>query len=183
MWDLRWVLLGLGALVLVGVYLWSRGILSRDMLPALPRRKQRMEPSIGEPAAPPQPAVPEPPPLVETVSEEEKAHPPPDRIVALRLVPRGGCKIDFRVPYTSRKATSKLYSMIIDGREESAGVLDGVVPVTVRSGKVMVEVSVRDAPFRLPVQPVYVANTMNDCSSRALALEIGSAGEALLVWK
>ena len=49
MWDLRWVLLGLGALVLVGVYLWSRGIVSRDMLPALPRRKQRTEPSIGEP--------------------------------------------------------------------------------------------------------------------------------------
>ena len=49
MWDLRWVLMGLGALVLVGVYLWSRGIVSRDMLPTLPRRKDRTEPSIGEP--------------------------------------------------------------------------------------------------------------------------------------
>lgn len=86
MWDLRWVLLGLGALVLVGVYLWSRGILSRDMLPALPRRKPRTEPSIGEPLQPPPP--PEVPSLVETVSEEEKARPAPDRIVALRLVPR-----------------------------------------------------------------------------------------------
>jgi cell division protein ZipA len=86
MWDLRWVLLGLGALVLVGVYLWSRGIVSRDMLPALPRRKPRTEPSIGEPLQPPPP--PEVPSLVETVSEEEKARPAPDRIVALRLVPR-----------------------------------------------------------------------------------------------
>lgn len=87
MWDLRWVLLGLGALVLVGVYLWSRGIVSRDMLPALPRRKARTEPSIGEPLPPPPP--PEIPSLVETVSEEEKARPAPDRIVALRLLPRG----------------------------------------------------------------------------------------------
>jgi cell division protein ZipA len=87
MWDLRWVLLGLGALVLIGVYLWSRGIVSRDMLPALPRRKPRTEPSIGEPS--PEPIVAEPPPLVETVSEEERARPPPDRIVALRLIPRG----------------------------------------------------------------------------------------------
>jgi len=86
MWDLRWVLLGLGAVVLVGVYLWTRGILSRDMLPALPRRKPRTEPSMGEP---PRPALPESPSLVETVSEEEKARPRPDRIVALRLVPRG----------------------------------------------------------------------------------------------
>ena len=105
--------------------------------------------------------------------------------VALPLVPPGSCKVDFSVPYASRKASSKLYSMIINGREESACVLDGVVPLTVRTGKVMVEVSVRDAPFRLPVQQVYVANTLNDCASatRALALEIGSAGEALLVWK
>jgi cell division protein ZipA len=90
MWDLRWVLLGLGALVLVGVYLWSRGIVSRDMLPTLPRRKQRTEPVISEPPPVAAPA-PEPPPasLVQTVSEEEKARPPPDRIVALRLVPRG----------------------------------------------------------------------------------------------
>jgi cell division protein ZipA len=95
MWDLRWVLLGLGALVLVGVYLWSRGIVSRNLLPALPRRKhQRTEPIIGDPPPPipaPQPVAPAtPPPLVETVSEEEKARPPPDRIVALRLVPRAG---------------------------------------------------------------------------------------------
>jgi cell division protein ZipA len=88
MWDLRWVLLGLGALVLVGVYLWSRGIVSRDLLPALQRRRARTEPSIGE-VPPAAPAAPASPSLVETVSEEEKARPPPDRIVALRLVPRG----------------------------------------------------------------------------------------------
>src|SRR5262245_9100335 len=87
MWDLRWVLLGLGALVLIAVYLWSRGIVSRDMLPSMPRRKERTEPSIGEPPAV-EPA-PQPTSLVETVSEEEKARPGPERVVALRLVPRG----------------------------------------------------------------------------------------------
>lgn len=84
MWDLRWVLIGLGALVLVGVYLWSRGIVRRDMLPALPRRRQRTEPTLDAPEA--AVTVDEPPSLVETVSEEEKKA--PDRIVALRLVPR-----------------------------------------------------------------------------------------------
>jgi cell division protein ZipA len=90
MWDLRWVLLGLGALVLIGVYLWTRGFVSRDMLPAMPRRKPRTEPSIGEPSPPAvEPAL-EAPSLVETVSEEEQARPAPDRIVALRLIPRNG---------------------------------------------------------------------------------------------
>jgi cell division protein ZipA len=68
------------------VYLWSRGLVSRDLLPKLPRRTERTEPVIGDtPAAP----APEPPSLVATVSEEEKARPAPDRIVALRLIPRG----------------------------------------------------------------------------------------------
>jgi cell division protein ZipA len=84
MWDLRWVLLGLGALVVVGVYLWSRGIVSRRLLSTLPRLRERTEPRIGsEP-----PATDSQPPLVATVSEEERARPGPDRIVALRLVPR-----------------------------------------------------------------------------------------------
>ena len=90
MWDLRWVLLGLGALVLIAVYLWTRGIVSRDMLPTLPRRKERTEPRIGgEPTPSPVEPASQPPSLVETVSEEEKARPGPDRVVALRLVPRG----------------------------------------------------------------------------------------------
>jgi cell division protein ZipA len=57
------------------------------MLPALPRRKERTEPSIGEP--PPAEPAPQPESLVQTVSEEEKARPGPERVVALRLVPRG----------------------------------------------------------------------------------------------
>ncbi len=88
MWDLRWVLLGLGALVVVAVYLWSRGILSRNLLPKLPRRKERTEPSLGDEPAPAQAAA-DPAPLVTTVSAAESARPGPDRIVALRLVPRG----------------------------------------------------------------------------------------------
>jgi len=90
MWDLRWVLLGLGALVLVAVYLWSRGFVSRDMLPTLPRRKERTEPIISEPSqGTAATAAASSESLVQTVSEEEKARPAPDRIVALRLIPRG----------------------------------------------------------------------------------------------
>jgi len=86
MWDLRWVLLGLGALVVVGVYLWSRGVLNRRILPALPRRVARTEPNIdGEQ---PSPGVVEPESLVEAVSVESKSRLAPDRIVALRLIPR-----------------------------------------------------------------------------------------------
>jgi len=84
--DLHWVLLGLGALLVVGVYLWSRGIVSRKLLPTLPRLRERTEPSMGRDLPPPETL--EQPPLVETLSKEEQARPGPDRIVALRLIPR-----------------------------------------------------------------------------------------------
>jgi cell division protein ZipA len=89
MWDLRWVLLGLGALVLLGVYLWSRGVFNRRFLPAVQRRSERAEPSIDAQPAPvaPQPGG-EPESLV-GVASEPAAHATPDRIVALRLIPRG----------------------------------------------------------------------------------------------
>lgn len=88
MWDLRWVLLGLGALVVAGVYLWSRGLLQRWIAPLVASRAAHEEPAV-EGAANPATSVPESAPLVEVAVIEPSARPAPDRIVALRLVPRG----------------------------------------------------------------------------------------------
>lgn len=91
MWDLRWVLLGLGVLVLLGVYLWSRGVFNRRFLPAVQRRSERAEPSLDAQPATPAPTQPpaEPESLVEVAPQEPDAHAAPERIVALRLIPRG----------------------------------------------------------------------------------------------
>jgi cell division protein ZipA len=83
MWDLRWVLFGLGALFVIGVYLWTKGLFSRRILR---QRAPRTEPSIG--------GAPAPTPVVEPASPATPAPAvkkprPPERIVALRLIPRG----------------------------------------------------------------------------------------------
>ncbi|HET8697678.1 MAG TPA: cell division protein ZipA C-terminal FtsZ-binding domain-containing protein, partial [Gammaproteobacteria bacterium] len=88
MWDLRWVLIGLGALVVIGVYLWSKGLFSRA-LPQAAQRRQRSEPTIGgtpaeEPAAPTDDRPLEPAPV-----PSKQARSTPERIITLRLVPRG----------------------------------------------------------------------------------------------
>ena len=91
MWDLRWVLIGLGALVVIGVYLWSKGLFSRVLPRAAKRRPQRSEPTIGGTlASEAAPAVAEPPTPQETPPSPRK-HPrgPPERIITLRLIPRG----------------------------------------------------------------------------------------------
>ncbi len=102
MWELRWVLLGLGALVVVGVYLWGRGYFRRAPSFKL-RRAERVEPLI-EPVASggtlgdlldvPEPAAFEPDPHADRPPEREpepEAPKPkaaaPDRVIALRLIP------------------------------------------------------------------------------------------------
>jgi cell division protein ZipA len=90
MWDLRWVLVGLGALVVIGVYLWSKGVFSRRLLP---QRTLRAEPSIGEePLAAPTPerlVEPEPPQNPPPAPAKPAPRAAPERIIALRLIPRG----------------------------------------------------------------------------------------------
>lgn len=107
MWDLRWVLLGLGALVVFGVYLWSKSTFRRRQLS--PSRLERAEPTIGGELIDSGSSLMDPVPEsefegdidagveseVETVEAEPQAPPKPtrqmpERIVALRLIPRRG---------------------------------------------------------------------------------------------
>jgi cell division protein ZipA len=83
-WELRWVLLGLGALLVIGVYLWTKGVFSRR-LPF--QSRLRSEPTIGD-------VAPEGASIAEAASAapppEKPARKAPERIVALRLIPRTG---------------------------------------------------------------------------------------------
>jgi cell division protein ZipA len=88
MWDLRWVLLGLGALLVVGVYLWSKGVFSRRLLPQMPRR-ERTEPSFGDGSTATAGGAPASEPVVVDPPARKTAK-TPDRIITLRLIPRGG---------------------------------------------------------------------------------------------
>jgi hypothetical protein len=88
------------------------------------------------------------------------------------------------VRYIRQKATSKAYAIIVNGREESVGVRDtGVVSLTLESGLNMFEVTLKDGPYRMPVQKEYAINRWIDCSpdERHLTMEVGPVGEALIV--
>jgi len=89
------------------------------------------------------------------------------------------------VAYKTKNAISKSYGVVVNGREESLTMKEGVVPLSgVKDGPVVVHVSVNDAPYKLPVQRLYQANDVVSCASqpKALVLEIGPAGEGLLKW-
>jgi len=91
------------------------------------------------------------------------------------------CDLEFRVADRDAKWASKSYTVVVNGRDESAAVRGGVLTFRATPGVVVFEVRLKDAPFQLPIQPAYLANTFLECSGTALRLEIGPKGEALLI--
>jgi hypothetical protein len=92
--------------------------------------------------------------------------------------------INFRVRYASKNTSSKVFTILLNDREESQGVKDGVVSLKPPAGPLLLQVEVKDSPFRLAIQKAYQANTYLDCSQpeRTLVMEIGGAGQAMLRW-
>lgn len=101
--------------------------------------------------------------------------------------PKGGtCTINVGVKYVSKKAVSKAYDIIINGLDQSLLTKEGGTKIeNFKSGPVFLQMSVADAPYRLPVQDLYQANTVLDCAApeHNLFLEIGPVGDALLRWR
>lgn len=100
----------------------------------------------------------------------------------VRHASAAACDVEFRVWYTPQKAASKNYLLVVNDREESLAVVDGVARLRV-SGPLVVAVSVKDPPWSMLVQPAYLANTWIDCArpSNAATLEIGANGQAMLI--
>jgi len=94
------------------------------------------------------------------------------------------CEVDFSVRYTRQRSSSKSYTLFVNNRDESTTVsFEGFAALTLMPGLNMFEVTVKDPPYRLPLQKSYVMNRWMDCSAeeRHLIMEIGGGGEALLV--
>lgn len=100
--------------------------------------------------------------------------------------PKGGtCTITVGVKYVSKKAESKAYDIIVNGENQSLLTKEGGTKIeNFKSGPVFLQLSVADAPYRLPVQDLYQANTVLDCAApgHTLTLDIGPVGDALLHW-
>ena len=96
------------------------------------------------------------------------------------------CTITIGVNYVSKKTVSKAYDIIVNGKNESLWTKEGGTTLeNAKTGPIFVQLSVADAPYRLPVQDLYQANEVLDCAQpeRSLTLDIGAVGDALLHWR
>lgn len=97
----------------------------------------------------------------------------------------GTCDVRVKLLYTSKHAASKSYTIFVNNEDESLTVNDGVLLLPGKSGPMLLEWIVNDAPYKLPKQELYQAATEVDCSKpeRQLNIKIGAMGEAILDWQ
>ena len=93
------------------------------------------------------------------------------------------CHVDFNVEYPNQ-SSSFAYSLIVNKRDETLFIKEGVAALELENGPVVVQMKLDDAPYKLPVQRLYQVSTQADCAQpkAALTMHIGPAGEALLHW-
>jgi hypothetical protein len=99
--------------------------------------------------------------------------------------PKGSsCHADFRIEYPN-KSNSFAYSLIANRRDETLFIKEGVASLDLKSGPVVLQLKLEDAPYKLPVQRLYQVSTQADCSkpAQSLTMQIGPAGEAVLHWQ
>jgi hypothetical protein len=92
------------------------------------------------------------------------------------------CDVPLKVLYVSKHTASKSYTIFVDGKEESLNLKDGELLLHDKTGTLLLQFVVNDAPYKLPRQEFYQASTDVDCAKGELSVHIGPAGEALLVW-
>jgi len=95
------------------------------------------------------------------------------------------CKLRLKINYVERHAISKSYSCIINEKEESLGIKEGILEVEEPASPLLIQIKLNDAPYKLPKQDLYLLDPLLDCSrsSNLLELNIGPAGEARYAWK
>ncbi len=95
------------------------------------------------------------------------------------------CNVDFKVSYIAKHASSKSYDVVVNGKNETLSIVDGKVPLTLNSGPVLVQIAVHDAPYKMPKQDIYQANTQLACApeQHTLVFQIDQVGEGTLKWQ
>jgi cell division protein ZipA len=106
MWELRWILLGLGVMLIGGLYLWSRNPVKISFR-LKPKAQARTEPSISEVndlSTATEPAAPDDAEEPAYKTDQTKA----DKIITLRFMGRGLAELDSQtVVLALRKAGLK----------------------------------------------------------------------------
>ncbi len=95
------------------------------------------------------------------------------------------CKMSLRINYVEKHAISKSYNCIINEKDESLGIKEGILEVDEPAAPVLMQIKLNDAPYKLPKQELYLFDPTLDCSraSNRLEVNIGPAGEASYKWK
>jgi hypothetical protein len=94
------------------------------------------------------------------------------------------CDMDVHVRYVTKHSVSKAYTLIVNDKDETSAIKDGIAHFTMQSGPIVIRLQATDPPYRMPIEKMYQSSAILDCSaSHDLTMDIGSAGDLLTHWQ
>ncbi len=88
-----------------------------------------------------------------------------------------------KITYAYKHSASHAYMLLANGLDQSMNLKEGVANFSAPEGELLLQFSVKDAPYKLEKEDLYQLSTQHSCKSSNLNVDLGPGGDAHALWQ
>jgi hypothetical protein len=93
------------------------------------------------------------------------------------------CPLNVKITYAYKHSASHAYMLLANGLDQSTNLKEGVANFSAPEGELLLQFSVKDAPYKLEKEDLYQLSTQHSCKSSNLNVDLGPGGDAHALWQ
>ena len=93
------------------------------------------------------------------------------------------CPLNLKITYGYKHSASHSYMLLANGEDQSTNLKDGVSSFSVPEGELLLQFSVKDAPYKLEKEDLYQLSTQHSCKFNNLTVDLAQGGDAHPRWE
>lgn len=93
------------------------------------------------------------------------------------------CPVNAKITYGYKHSASQSYMLMVNGMDQSTTIKDGVSTFNAPEGEVLLQFSVKDAPYKLMKEELYQLSLQHSCKYTTLIVDLAKGGDAHPRWE
>ena len=93
------------------------------------------------------------------------------------------CPLSVRITYGYKHSASHSYMLLANGLDQSTHLKEGIASFSAPEGELLLQFSVKDAPYKLEREDLYQFSTQHSCKFSTLVVDLGQGGDAHPKWE